>query len=205
MYQWRKRALFVWKRLTLCFGLLCELFWTACISLCKSDKNGHFSPENASLYVLVYSVNFFERHVSRYVRVTKTDTFRPKTPHSMFRFTLWIFWTTCISVCERDKNGHFSPENASNFFEHHVSWGIFVCIFLYLALLRSRGRPSACLARSAARINRHFGNGFGFNHFLKFNIKLSHECWVFFGNVVCYFVTSWYHIIKFTWNYSFKV
>ena len=30
--------------------------------------------------------------------------------------------------------------------------GIFVCIFLYLALLRSRGRPSACLARSAARI-----------------------------------------------------
>ena len=28
---------------------------------------------------------------------------------------------------------------------------IFVCIFLYLALLRSRGRPSACLARSAAR------------------------------------------------------
>ena len=29
-----------------------------------------------------------------------------------------------------------------------------MCIFKYLALLRSQGRPSACLARSAARITR---------------------------------------------------
>ena len=68
------------------FGLPC--------SLCGSneiDENGHFLSEMVSLCIWVYSVNFFERHVSLFLRSSKSD-----------------------------KNGHLLSEMVSNFSEHHV-------------------------------------------------------------------------------------
>ena len=56
-----------------------------------------------------------------------------------------------------------------------------------------------------SEVNWHFGNGFGFKLFSESYKKLSHECWIFFGYVVGHFVTSWYDIVYFTWNYRFKV
>ena len=68
---------------------------------------------------------FSERHVSRDRFLANTDTFCQILPQD------WFFLNNMYLMCY---------------------WGIFECIFLYLAMLHSRSRPLACLARSAARI-----------------------------------------------------
>ena len=57
--MWQKWPLFVRKGLTLCSGLLCEFFWTPCISVNHCDENDRFLSEKVSLYAAVYSVIFF--------------------------------------------------------------------------------------------------------------------------------------------------
>ena len=50
-----------------------------------------------------------------------------------------------------------------------------MCIFIYLALLRSRGRPSACLARSAARIISLLNEAYSVWRKLLFCTSFSHN------------------------------
>ena len=155
MYQWQKWTLFARKCLTLCFGLLCEFFWTACILVCKCDKNGHFSPKNALPYVSVYSVNFFERHVSRYVSVTKTDTFRPKTPHFMIRFTLWIFLNGMYLAIEVwQKRTPFARKCLQFFWTPCILRNF--CVYFFIPRLAPLARQAFGLPRSLRGSNNSF-------------------------------------------------
>ena len=118
-------------------------------------KTATILPENLSAIVRFICEFFWTTCISGKRVGQKRPLFCPKTSLRLYALSVNFFERHVFLIRVLAKNGHFFARKPFDFFKHDVFRGIFVCIFSYLALLRSRGRPSACHARSAARIMKY--------------------------------------------------